>query len=179
MEWRTSRDRRTSYTISGMVDDAGDNEATAAQVLALGNGWKEMESIAPGWLWPLPWRAAWGSPLSTDLGRAADGGDSGQLYCSETEKLQLLLIGANAHLNNHSSAFYNTATAQTFLRTTTWTLLSNRNKQGHCNIKYYCNNGYHWKDQPSSHHQSRDKPGLTNYTEGKNRNDNWEITRYC
>ena len=92
MERRTSRDRRTSYTISGMVDDAGDNEATAAQVLALGNGWKEMESIAPGWLWPLPWRAAWGSPLSTDLGRAADGGDSGQLYCSETEKLLLLWL---------------------------------------------------------------------------------------
>ena len=48
MERRTSRDRRTSYTISGMMGDAGDNEATAAQVLALGNGEKEMESIAPG-----------------------------------------------------------------------------------------------------------------------------------
>ena len=170
MEWRTSRDRRTSYTISGMVDDAGDNEATAAQVLALGNGEKEMESIAPGWLWPLPWRAAWESPLSTDLGRAADGGDS---VLFRDWEAAAALIGANGHLNNHSSAFYNTATAQTFLRTTTWTLLSNRNMQGHCNTKYYCNNGYHWKDQPSSHQHSRDKgePGLTNYTEGKNRNE--------
>ena len=96
--------------------------------------------------------------------------DSCIVQCRDWEAAAAL-IGANGHLNNHSSAFYNTATAQTFLPTTTWTLLSNRNMQGHCNTKYYCNNGYHWKDQPSSHQHSRDKPGLTNYTEGKNRNE--------